>query len=215
MITPVSGVTADRGYHLKVCTDAETDLTGTDVPLNTAGAAKTLITTAATSAANAAGAPPQKPAPAATATGISATTTARQAPAPDSSSKHEKITYKVTVGELDEADKKFAEKDEERSIRRHWTNIAFYLMGSLSIVLPVLFLSKFLSSLIIHTFPRLSHRDSSRCIRVFNERQERYFQLESYAGCHQSSHLGMAYRVCGCGRPSVQGICHLESRKGY
>ena len=102
-----------------------------------------LITTAATSAANGAGAPPQKPAPAATTTGNTATTTARQASAPGSSEKHEKITYKVTVGELDEADKKFAEKDEERSIRRHWTNIAFYLMGSLSIVLPVLFLSKF------------------------------------------------------------------------
>jgi hypothetical protein len=215
MMTPVSGVTGDRGYHFKVCTNVEIGSAGTHIRFSTAGAAKTLITTAATSAANAAGAPPRKPAPAATATGITATTTARQAPAPDSSEKHENITYKVTAGELEEADKKFAEKDEERSIRRHWTNIAFYLMGSLSIVLPILFLSKFLSSLFIHKFPRLRHRDSSRCIRVFNEWQDRYFQLESYAGRHQSSHLGMAYRVCGCGRPSVQGICHLESRKGY
>lgn len=174
-----------------------------------------LITTAATSAANGAGAPPQKPAPAATTTGNTATTTARQASAPGSSEKHEKITYKVTVGELDEADKKFAEKDEERSIRRHWTNIAFYLMGSLSIVLPVLFLSRFSSSLIIHKFPTLRHRDSSRCICVFNERQTRCFQLETHARYYQSSHLGMAYRICGSGRSSVQGICHLESRTGY
>ncbi|KAF2993855.1 hypothetical protein E8E13_000404 [Curvularia kusanoi] len=115
-------------------------LTATHVHLNTAGAAKTLITTAATSAANAAGSPPQKPAAAVTATGTTAATAAGQAPGPDSSGKDEKITYKVTVGALEEADRKFAEKDEERSIRRHWTNIAFYLMGSLSIVLPILFL---------------------------------------------------------------------------
>lgn len=216
MITPVSGVTGDRDHYLKLCTNsAATESTGTHVGFNTAGAAQTLITTAATSAANAAGTPPKKPAPAATATGITATINSRQIPAPVSSENHEKVTYKVTLGELDEADKKFAEKDEERSIRRHWTSIAFYLMGSLSIVLPILFLGKFLTSLIIHKFTRLRHRDSSRCIRVFNERQERHVQLESYAGCHQSSRLSMAYRLCGCGRPSVQGICHLESRKGY
>lgn len=53
-----------------------------------------------------------------------------------------KITYKITEKDLQEMDKKAANKDVERPLTRHWTNISFYLMASLSIVLPLLFLGK-------------------------------------------------------------------------
>ena len=55
---------------------------------------------------------------------------------------NEKITYNVTATKLEEIENKAAEKDFERQLRRHLTNFTFYLMSSLSIVLPVLFLSK-------------------------------------------------------------------------
>lgn len=53
-----------------------------------------------------------------------------------------KITYHITAMDLEEMDKKAADKDIERPLRHHWTNITFYLMGSLSVVLPLLFLRR-------------------------------------------------------------------------
>lgn len=49
------------------------------------------------------------------------------------------VNYKVSAKELDEIDKKAADKDLERPLRRHWANATFYLIGSLSIALPLLF----------------------------------------------------------------------------
>lgn len=51
-----------------------------------------------------------------------------------------KITYKITEKDLEEMENKAKNKDIERPLTRHWTNISFYLMASLSIVLPLLFL---------------------------------------------------------------------------
>lgn len=98
----------------------------TQVHFNAAGAAGGAITAMAASAASA----PPKPAPTA---------------APNSSDKDDprnKETYKVTAKDLEEMEKKSVDKDLEMPLRHHWTNFSFYLMASLSIVLPVLFLSK-------------------------------------------------------------------------
>lgn len=53
-----------------------------------------------------------------------------------------KITYKVTAKELEDMDKKAADKNLERPLKHHWSNFTFYLMASLSIILPLFFLSK-------------------------------------------------------------------------
>lgn len=50
-----------------------------------------------------------------------------------------KVTYRVTAQDLQEMEKKAADKDLERPLRRHWANFTFYFMGSLSIILPLLF----------------------------------------------------------------------------
>lgn len=60
-----------------------------------------------------------------------------------------KITYKVTAQDLADIEKKAADKDLERPLRRHWANFTFYFMGSLSIVLPLLFVGM-LPSTVIH-----------------------------------------------------------------
>lgn len=59
-----------------------------------------------------------------------------------------KITYKVTAKDLTDIEKKAADKDLERPLRRHWANFAFYFMGSLSIILPLLFVGMLASTVI-------------------------------------------------------------------
>jgi hypothetical protein len=51
-----------------------------------------------------------------------------------------KESYRLTVKELDKIEAGAAER--ERPLKRHWANVSFYLMGSLSIVLPLIFLGK-------------------------------------------------------------------------
>ena len=53
-----------------------------------------------------------------------------------------KETYNINIKELNKIESK-AEETSERPLRRHWSNVSFYLMASLSIVLPVLFLSTY------------------------------------------------------------------------
>jgi hypothetical protein len=53
-----------------------------------------------------------------------------------------KSTYRITVKDLEEMESKATAMDEERPLRHHWTNFSFYLMASLSVVLPLLFLRK-------------------------------------------------------------------------
>lgn len=96
-----------------------------------AKASKVFITSIAAGAASAASAP-QKPAPAVVPKGT-----------PTAPNNKEKTTYNVTVAEIEASEKKAAEKDLERPLRRHWTNFTFYFMASLSVVLPVLFLRKY------------------------------------------------------------------------
>lgn len=79
-------------------------------------------------AATAAGAPPTRAPPA-------YSTTANNGANPS-----EKATFKVTAKELNAIEQQAAEKEAERSLHRHWANFSFYLMASLSIVLPALFL---------------------------------------------------------------------------
>lgn len=59
-----------------------------------------------------------------------------------------KITYRVTAQDLDDIEKKAADKDLERPLRRHWANFTFYFMGSLSIILPLLFVGTLASTVI-------------------------------------------------------------------
>jgi hypothetical protein len=47
------------------------------------------------------------------------------------------VTYKLTTKELDELNK---EAENLRPLKKHWANITFYILASLSIVLPLLFL---------------------------------------------------------------------------
>lgn len=63
-----------------------------------------------------------------------------------------KITYKVTARDLADIEKKAADKDLERPLRRHWANFTFYFMGSLSIILPLLFVGMLLSTVINRMF---------------------------------------------------------------
>lgn len=51
----------------------------------------------------------------------------------------EKITYKINAKDLNQMEEKTAEK-ASRPLKKHWANITFYIMASLSIVLPLLFL---------------------------------------------------------------------------
>lgn len=80
----------------------------------------------------------------------------RQAPTPpvpnDSVEKEaadkNKVTYKVTAQDLEKMEKKAADKDLERPLRRHWANFTFYFMGSLSIILPLLFVGMLDSTIV-------------------------------------------------------------------
>jgi hypothetical protein len=93
--------------------------------------------------------PPQRqPLPAAATTpaaaAITATTgdkAAATAPAPrdKAAADREKVTYKITAKELNQMEDKTTEK-ATRPLKKHWANITFYIMASLSIVLPLLFL---------------------------------------------------------------------------
>jgi hypothetical protein len=49
--------------------------------------------------------------------------------------------YKVTNKDLDKLDEKL-KQETEAPLRRHWENITFYFMASLSVILPTLFLGK-------------------------------------------------------------------------
>jgi hypothetical protein len=53
----------------------------------------------------------------------------------------EKLTYNLNVKDLNAIE---ANAEDERPLKRHWANFSFYLMASLSIVLPLLFICKFL-----------------------------------------------------------------------
>ncbi|KAH8646878.1 hypothetical protein BX600DRAFT_443848 [Xylariales sp. PMI_506] len=108
------------------------------IGLPTAEIEKTAAVTAATVVSNmatrAASAPPPKAAPPAQDSAKSPTSPVKE------NTPTEKVTYKVTAKELDDMEKKSADKDLERPLRHHWTNFSFYFMASLSIVLPVLFM---------------------------------------------------------------------------
>jgi hypothetical protein len=54
----------------------------------------------------------------------------------------EKVTYNINVKELEKIEQEREAKD--RPLKHHWANISFYLMASLSIVLPLLFLRKYI-----------------------------------------------------------------------
>ena len=55
----------------------------------------------------------------------------------------DEVTYKITEKDLEAMDNQAAEK-ASHTLSRQWTNFAFYFMASLSIILPLLFLSEFL-----------------------------------------------------------------------
>jgi hypothetical protein len=54
----------------------------------------------------------------------------------------EKVTYNINVKELEKIEQEREKKD--RPLKHHWANISFYFMASLSIVLPLLFLRKYI-----------------------------------------------------------------------
>ncbi|OIW25465.1 hypothetical protein CONLIGDRAFT_648490 [Coniochaeta ligniaria NRRL 30616] len=72
--------------------------------------------------------PPRQPPPVATAAAGDKATTEK-----------EKVTYKITAKELNQMEEKTAEK-ASRPLKKHWENMTFYIMASLSIILPLLFL---------------------------------------------------------------------------
>lgn len=104
----------DTSGHISI--DAGTAVQGAAVAMTAAGAQP----------------PPRQPPPpaAATATGDKAST------------EREKVTYKITAKELNQMEEKTAEK-ASRPLKKHWENITFYIMASLSIILPLLFLREF------------------------------------------------------------------------
>ena len=83
------------------------------------------------------GAAPQKPPP---------YTTAENGKAPGAGGN---VTYKIDEKHLQEVDEKAA---QDRPLQRHWANISFYLLGSLSVVLPLLFVGKSLLPVLYATF---------------------------------------------------------------
>jgi len=54
----------------------------------------------------------------------------------------EKVTYKITAKDLNQMEEQTAAK-ASRPLQKHWANMTFYVMASLSIILPLLFLRKF------------------------------------------------------------------------
>lgn len=53
-----------------------------------------------------------------------------------------KSAYKVTVKDLNDLDEKAERDAADRPLERRWAAVSFYLLASLSIILPLLFLSK-------------------------------------------------------------------------
>ncbi|OIW29791.1 hypothetical protein CONLIGDRAFT_345385 [Coniochaeta ligniaria NRRL 30616] len=90
---------------------------------------------AATAAANAAAQPPPPP-PGAQA----AARAAQNADTAKSDPEKEKHTYKITAKELADIEQATSEKATEKKLNRHWANLTFYFMASLSIILPSLFI---------------------------------------------------------------------------
>ena len=70
---------------------------------------------------------------------------AATAPAPGdkATAEREKVTYKITAKELNQMEDTTAEK-VSRPLKKHWANMTFYIMASLSIVLPLLFIRELL-----------------------------------------------------------------------
>ncbi len=71
---------------------------------------------------------------------------APQKPPPYPTTENEKapgaggqVTYKIEEKHIQDVDEKAS---QDRPLQRHWANISFYLLGSLSVVLPLLFLRK-------------------------------------------------------------------------
>lgn len=54
----------------------------------------------------------------------------------------EKSAYKITAKELKELDEKAARQEADAPLERRWAEFSFYLMASLSIILPLLFLGE-------------------------------------------------------------------------
>ncbi|KAB5563194.1 hypothetical protein GE09DRAFT_773371 [Coniochaeta sp. 2T2.1] len=90
---------------------------------------------AATAAANAAAQPPPPPTAA-----QAATRAAQNGTTTKSDPEKEKHTYKISAKELADIEQATTEKVTEKKLNRHWANLTFYFMASLSIVLPSLFL---------------------------------------------------------------------------
>ena len=61
---------------------------------------------------------------------------------PESQSRGEKTTYKITIKDLKDLDEKAAEQEADAPLERRWAEFSFYLMASLSIILPALFLGE-------------------------------------------------------------------------
>jgi hypothetical protein len=54
----------------------------------------------------------------------------------------EKVTYKITAKDLNQMEDETAEK-ASRPLNKHWANMTFYVMATLSIILPLLFLREY------------------------------------------------------------------------
>lgn len=56
----------------------------------------------------------------------------------------EKETYKITGRDMTALEEKIEQDNQNKALQRHFADISFYIMASLSVVLPLLFLSKHL-----------------------------------------------------------------------
>jgi len=90
-------------------------------------------------AAAAAGTQPVQRQPLSAAVAPAAAPAAAPAPGDKENAEREKVTYKITAKELNHMEDKTAEK-VSRPLKKHWANMTFYIMASLSIVLPLLFI---------------------------------------------------------------------------
>jgi hypothetical protein len=137
MVTTVKKVIQVRfsEYHHRSKLTGSQDATNTSPHFSGAKASEALVAglTTRVAAASVAPKPSQASAPA-----VSASTV----PNPVKNATKDKVTYNITIADLENLEKKAMEKDMERPLRRHWTNFTFYFMASLSVVLPLLFLRK-------------------------------------------------------------------------
>jgi hypothetical protein len=113
-------------------------------------------------------------------------------PAANGTNDKSKSTFKMTVKDLDKLEAQLLA--DEKPLKRHWASATFYLLGSLAVILPALFLGKSRSEII-----PCSNVKSSFDIYTRDGRKAHEFKLEEASRSDKggSSSVAHCFR-CGC-----------------